>query len=1015
MATREIQTLRFETATGDLTHGVGGFRLQFGDEISARSLRGGNGGANLNDDVGCLLWSSGTASADAARDVLDLEAEIEAFLAVDDVRVTRTLSTSPTVLLYTVEFVGSQVRGKLPALQIVDVGSNGCSAFAGATLLAPSVSKAQLARATLYRAPTTVAIPFDAADVDVRAALHQLSSVSLVDVARDVAKHGFSWRVTYVSFSGADRDAPPMLVANGLGLSAVQDPFISVTPFQELSFNTQRLSSSSSASGVSVFARVLARNANGYGDETRPVPASLQPAPQLPSAVRRASVDVVSDSELLVQWDYPRFDGGEPVSEYKIEWWRASAPLAKGSQVLHQLESPGAVVDVQTISVSAPVLGTSTVLGGTFQVSFDSVWSEELPFDTSASRMQSVLRNLSTIETSGDSNSDGGSVRVSRVLSTNGYTWLVTFSGQRRYAGNQHHLRLSALDVMTSHRLAVSGRNLLVCTSALRSTCVPRLDNGIKPSVAIGTIQEIQTLTCTGTPGATTFVLNVLGVATAAIRADATLAALEAAIEAVSVGGSVTVSFQDAAAATAAGQTTICAATNPVPVLVQFDTALGDLPLLSASNVAVGLSVSLAEIRKGRTQRAVGRLPYSYLISGLVPGELYTVRVAAYNSIGSGPFSLSVRSRLSSSSLLVVWEAPQSAGGSAITSYRVEWDVVQSFTSACGERSEVQYVTLSHTAPPPTGAKYKLLLGNAVVGCVDWQETAANLQTMIRALGGSYAGAKVTSYGDDTARWDFGHTYKVVFENAVTAATSVFPVQIALLAGDKTDNACNSFPGTIAVGRERFGPGQDAKLAQGKIDSTNNECLASLQEGVGRQTVSDADARTNALTGAALQLALTTLAAPLNPDGADVDSVVLGANARVLCLTCVQKLSGTQLTVTTDLTTLTPPLIAGDYVLVEEVLAPGARPLTPATVGRKCVLKTTAIAAAAITIEPTDAAFNGGTGPGCQLPVPFDSQAWQLKLFNLKAFTVADLVPGREYSVRVVAINALGESEAAVV
>ncbi|KAJ0394096.1 hypothetical protein P43SY_010109 [Pythium insidiosum] len=1031
MATREIQTLRFETATGDLTQGVGGFRLQFGNEISSRSLRGGNGGANLNDDIGCLLWSSGSASADAARDVLDIEAEIEAFLAVDDVRVTRTLSTGPTVLIYTVEFIGVQVRGKLPALQIVDVGSNGCSAFAGATLLAPTVTKAQLARATIYRAPTTVAIPFDAADVDVKAALQQLSSVSLVDVSRDVAKHGFSWRVTYVSFSGADRDSPPSIVANGLGLAAIQDPFISVTQFQELQLNTQLLGATS---GVSVFARVFARNANGYGDETRPVPAALQPAAQLPGSVRRPRVDVVSDSELLVQWDYPRFDGGEPVSEYKIEWWRASAPATKGSQVVHQLESPGGVVDVQTISISAPVLGPNVFLGGTFQVAFDGVWSDELPYDTSAIRMQQVLRNLSTIE--GGDSSDA--VSVSRVLSTNGYTWLVTFNGQKRYAGSQHHLRLSTLDAMSSHRLAVSGRNLLVCTTAQRSVCVPRLDNAIRASVSIGTTQEIQTLTCTGTPGATTFVLNVLGVATAAIRSDATLTALESAIESVYVGGSVSISFQDAAAATAAGQTTICATTNPVAVLIQFDTARGDIPLLATSNVAVGLTVAVAEIRKGRPQRVVGRLPYSYLITGLAPGELYTVRVAAYNSIGYGPFSvarhaalasggaivpatrvptppqsLSVRSRLSSSSLLVVWEAPQSTGGSAITSYRVEWDVTPSFTSVCGERSEVQYVTLSHTALPAANAKYKLMLGSTVIDCVDWQETAANLETKIRGLGGIYSGAKVTSFGDDTARWDFGHTYKVVFENAVTATTSAFPLQIPLLAGDKTDNTCNSFPGVISVARERFGPGQDAKQAQGKIDSANNECLSSLQEGVGRQTLDDLSARTNALSAPALQLALTTLAAPLSPDGADVDRVVMGANARVLCTTCVQKLTGNQLTVTTDLTTTT--LVAGDYVIVEEVLAPGARPLTPATVGRKCVLKTTVVAASAITIDPTDAAFTGGTGPGCQLPVPFDSQAWQLKLFNLKAFTVTDLVPGREYAVRVVAINARGESEAAVV
>ena len=519
--------------------------------------------------------------------------------------------------------------------------------------------------------------------------------------------------------------------------------------------------------------------------------------------------------------------------------------------------------------------------------------------------------------------------------------------------------------------------------------------------------------------------------------------------------GSVHVKMRDAT------QTTLCVAGATVAangIEVTFLTQPGDVPLLVVGSVSAGLTVEAAEIRKGTAQRVVGTLPYSYVVDGLTAGAAYTVRVAAYHSLGYGAFtlaapepsgvvpatrvptapqSLSVHTTtLSSSSLLVVWEEPMSSGGAPITSYRVEWDTSPSFTSACGERNEVQRLALSHTSPPAAGTKYKLTLGDGaahtrVVDCMDWAAPATDLQAALRLLGGVYATAQVTLYGDDSAKWDYGHTYVVTFVHAVTPATSPFPLEIPLLTVDSSDNTCNDYPGVVSIDRPRFGPGQDFQKAQGKVDNANNECRADLQEPIGKQTISDSVARANGLGASVLQLALSGS----EREGSS-GHVVLGATASVLCASCVQKMTSAHVITTT--TSLVAQLAVGDYFILEEVLVVPSSSRTSATttttttttttvvvvvVGRKCVMKTLAVTATTITIDATDAAFAASGGDvgvgvgGCPLKsaVPFDGKAWQIKKFNLRAHSITDLFPGRDYSVRVVAVSSVGESVAAVV
>jgi len=93
-----------------------------------------------------------------------------------------------------------------------------------------------------------------------------------------------------------------------------------------------------------------------------------------------------------------------------------------------------------------------------------------------------------------------------------------------------------------------------------------------------------------------------------------------------------------------------------------------------------------------------GGAPFQKVISGLVKGTFYFVRVSAYNSQGysrptittpssmnpysksQGPTNVEVRST-SNSMITVSFNLPIDNGGDAITKYRVEWDVSINFNS----------------------------------------------------------------------------------------------------------------------------------------------------------------------------------------------------------------------------------------------------------------------------------------------------------------------------------------------
>ena len=611
-------------------------------------------------------------------------------------------------------FTGAKVRGNLVSMAVKDLGINDCNAHAG---MGATSTVAERAFSTLFKVQTTAPIAVSASAADVKSAVEALTQACTVDVTRAVDGNGHSWMVTFTANRG--NASHPLLIpmsANGNLLtggtpyldwaSSVAGNFapgVTVTGVQQYNLATP-------SAGVPYYARVRARNSVGTGLWTSSSPVSLAPADQKPGAPVLARLSAVSTTQMLVEWAAPVSDGGQPVSKYRVEWDRSplfnSADL-RTTSVLASAAAP--TVDVQTISTAVP---PTKFLAGTFTVSYLGQKTAQLPYDVSAKAMEQALEGLCTVK----------DVNVERNTIQHGHSWIITFTSMH-YPGSQQTVHTSKMQVLDSHRLSVDGSHLMMCDSedtghlntlhdranVCKHTAAVTLASRARitqATVAVGSVREVQSLSCehTGTTGTITLSFAGKTMATAiTIDATATTTKLAAELEKLSTVGDVTVTGGNANA--------ICG-TNPV--LITFDSELGDLPLLTATFVNPVTLVKIAEVRKGRTQTTVGRLPYSALISENIGTTDWWVRVAAYSSIGYGlaqstaPAVATPAARVSmapravvvspvassATSLRATWTAPESDGGDTIAKYHVEWDTVDSFTSLCGNRAEQHDVSV---------------------------------------------------------------------------------------------------------------------------------------------------------------------------------------------------------------------------------------------------------------------------------------------------------------------------------
>jgi hypothetical protein len=484
--------------------------------------------------------------------------------------------------------------------------------------------------------------------------------------------------------------------------------------------------------------------------------------------------------------------------------------------------------------------------------------------------MEAALEDLCTVE----------DVSVTRNTVARGHTWLITFTSMK-YSGNlqTRHDSSDKHQTLDSHRLSVNGDHLLMCdtedvtstkTAADRSECyrskLSANENTLYPTIDVATRREVQSFVCTADPG---FTLTFMGKTTATILATATPLDVENALELLLTVGDVSVTFTD-------GQLEACNAANKVTVT--FESELGDLPAMVGASTSSTGSVVVSESTAGRTQPVVGHLSFSTIISeSLVatPDIDWFVRVSAFNSVGYGTYASTMPAKAepavnvptiprnvaatvgSSTSLVVSWDTPVTNGGSSLTQYEVQWDTVNSFTSHCGERAEVQTVRFTDITIP---LNFKLAFTDAAgnsIGSTDCTtspiaHTATETQikdAILDQLDANYDGITVSKCDEQEGGVTNGYTFDITF-----SAKGNVPLAVGLV----TPTVCGSGSATVTaeVTRRESLTDRDPLTGTGR-DAL--QCSASLAEPLGIMTTTETDA-VNHATSLTLKTATRTTA-----------------------------------------------------------------------------------------------------------------------------------------------------------
>eukprot|EP01035_Chromulina_nebulosa_P065156 gene65156-89139_t len=135
-----------------------GFRLRFKSSVTFVTQTGGT--------YGCLTLAS--SGQDIATELINLA-------SIDVVTVSKSVPNNNTVV-YTITFVGDLVRGNVPLIEVLDLGSNGCKSTPIVSSLSSNVQTIRKSVVPIYRLETTNALPFDSTVVQVKDALQSLNS-----------------------------------------------------------------------------------------------------------------------------------------------------------------------------------------------------------------------------------------------------------------------------------------------------------------------------------------------------------------------------------------------------------------------------------------------------------------------------------------------------------------------------------------------------------------------------------------------------------------------------------------------------------------------------------------------------------------------------------------------------------------------------------------------------------------------------------------------------------------------
>lgn len=187
----------------------------------------------------------------------------------------------------------------------------------------------------------------DASTGDVETALESLIDVGDVTVSKVLNGYGFNWIITFITEMGD----VSLVEADGTGLtgpsasvsvSVGQDGILpSLYGYEEVpDASILEYTIAGLSLGIAYSVRLRASNAEGYGPTAFATPASLRPleAPGIPQEV---TLIVMSDAMLKLVWSSPSSDGGNAVTQYRVDWDSASDFSNIGTSGFYHILSVG--------------------------------------------------------------------------------------------------------------------------------------------------------------------------------------------------------------------------------------------------------------------------------------------------------------------------------------------------------------------------------------------------------------------------------------------------------------------------------------------------------------------------------------------------------------------------------------------------------------------------------------------------------------------------------------------------
>ena len=519
------------------------------------------------------------------------------------------------------------------------------------------------------------------------------------------------------------------------------------------------------SAGTAYFVRVSAENSIGLGASTASIPAYAIPraAPESPRnvVITTATTQSTPITHADISWAAPAVDNGAAISGYLVEWYALdqikevqtieTTNVASGSfsvafkgkdigsiasditaaSLRHSLmtSSESMLVTVTQISVASGI-ATATFTGSSnglklgdvvtlYSLSHANSWATS-SWTVAGSEPTSTEFQFTTTASDGTysppSLSDWkakvmviGDITVSRRSKVNGYVWSITFQDQLRNNGDQPMLAVGT-GTLSSGTLAVPQVQALQVVLGSKSG---------------GGTSEIQTLTLSSAAEISGYFR--VGFAASGFSSyvpwNATDQVLLEALENLETIRQCAITREGDASASScngacpyghrwsitfsqhvgdqpkivADKSKLAASGNAV-LLVAMD---GDNSIDSSNNGALLCDrCQIGETPSQYGQRLLSATTYSYRVTGLVSGTLYRARISARNAHGyslfsqevtvtppkqlpSPPNSVSVSSHASlSTSLLVNIGAPASDGGDSVLKYKIEYDTSNTFATA---------------------------------------------------------------------------------------------------------------------------------------------------------------------------------------------------------------------------------------------------------------------------------------------------------------------------------------------